>query len=69
MSAALGNVFDAGFRDFDPKLLRLSSGLGVQSTGSSDHRFEVLVGFGTETFEQGTKVDSFRLVIGGTNGF
>jgi hypothetical protein len=69
MSASVGNVFDAGLRDFDPKLLRLSSGIGVQSTGSTDHRLELLVGFGTETFDQGTKVDSFRLVLGGTNGF
>jgi hypothetical protein len=69
MSMSAGNVFDAGLRDFDTKLLRLSGGLGVQSTGDADHRLELLVGFGTETFDQGTKVDSFRLVLGGTNGF
>jgi hypothetical protein len=69
MSAVVGNVFDAEWRDFDPKLLRLSTGIGIQSTGSPDHRLELLVGFGTETFDAGAKVDSFRLVIGGTNGF
>jgi hypothetical protein len=69
MSASVGNVFDAGLGDFDPKLLRLSGGIGLQSTGNADHRLELLVGFGTETFDQGTKVDSFRLVLGGTNGF
>jgi hypothetical protein len=69
MSVAVGNVFDTGFRDFDPKLLRLSSGIGIQSTGSPDHRLELLVGFGTETFDQHAKVDSFRLAIGGTHGF
>jgi hypothetical protein len=69
MSVAVGNAFDTGFRDFDTKLLRLSSGIGIQSTGSPDHRLEVLVGMGTETFDQGAKVDSFRLAIGGTNGF
>ena len=58
-----------GLRDFAPGLLRLSSGIGVQSNGSPDHRFEILAGFATETFEQGGKVDSFRLVLGGTNGF
>jgi hypothetical protein len=67
--ASVGNVFDAGLRDFDPSLLRLSSGIGIQSTGSPDHRFELLVGFGTETFAQGAQVDSLRLVFGGTNGF
>jgi hypothetical protein len=69
MSVAVGNAFDVGFRDFDPKLLRLSSGIGIQSTGSPDHRLELLIGLGTETFDQRAKVDSFRLAIGGTNGF
>jgi hypothetical protein len=69
MGVAVGNAFDVGFRDFDPKLLRLSSGIGFESTGSADHRLEVLVGFGTETFDQRAKVDSFRLAIGGTHGF
>jgi outer membrane protein assembly factor BamA len=69
LHAAVGNVFDAGFRDFDTKLLRASWGVGVRSSGSPDHQFEVVVGFGTETFDQGAKVDSFRLGIGGTHGF
>jgi hypothetical protein len=69
MRASVGNVFDAGYRDFDPKLLRFSSGIGVQSNGSPDHRLEILLGFATETFDQGAKVDSIRFVIGGTNGF
>jgi hypothetical protein len=69
MRASVGNVFDAGLRDFDPKLLRFSSGIGAQSSGSPDHRFEILFGVATETFDQGAKVDSIRLVIGGTNGF
>src|SRR5262249_20620617 len=69
MRASLGNVFDVGLRDFAPGLLRLSSGIGVQSNGSPDHRLEILVGFATEPFDLGGKVDSFRLVIGGTNGF
>jgi hypothetical protein len=66
---AAGNVFDAGLRDFDPKLLRLSSGIGIRSTGSPDHQIELDLGIGTETFEQGTEVTSFRVAIGGTNGF
>lgn len=66
---ATGNVFDSGLRGFDPKLLRLSSGIGIRSTGSPDHQIELDIGFGTETFEQGTDVTSFRLAIGGTNGF
>jgi hypothetical protein len=69
MRASLGNVFDAGLRDLSAKLLRLSSGIGVQSSGSPDHRLEVLFGFATETFDQGGKIDSIRVVFGGTNGF
>ncbi len=69
MTASVGNVFDAGLADLRPGLLRSSAGIGIQSTGNPDHRLEVLVGFGTETFDQGGKVDSFRLVFGGTHGF
>jgi hypothetical protein len=69
MSAAVGNVFDAGLEDFRFKLLRATAGLGIQSNGDRDHRLEVLVAFGTETFDQGAKVDSLRIVFGGTHGF
>jgi hypothetical protein len=69
MRASVGNVFDAGLRDFKPSLLRFSSGIGAQSNGSPDHRFEILFGFASETFDQGAKIDSLRFVIGGTNGF
>jgi hypothetical protein len=66
---ATGNVFDAHLRGFDPKLLRLSSGIGIRSTGSPDHQIELDLGIGTETFDQGADVTSFRIAIGGTNGF
>src|SRR5262249_38329921 len=69
MHVGVGNVFDARLRDFEAKLLRLSWGIGIRSTGSPDHQIELKVGFGTETFEHGTQVTSFRLAIGGTNGF
>jgi hypothetical protein len=69
MSASVGNVFDAGLDDFRLKLLRASAGIGIESNGDRDHRLEVLVAFGTETFDQGGKVDSLRIVFGGTHGF
>ncbi|MDF2693422.1 MAG: hypothetical protein K0S65_1805, partial [Labilithrix sp.] len=37
--------------------------------GSPDHTFEFLAGFGTETFDQGTEVSSFRLLFGTNRGF
>jgi hypothetical protein len=67
--AAVGNVFDAGLRDFSPSLLRMAGSLGVRTTSSPDHPFEILLGAGTETFEHGAQLTSFRLAVGGTNGF
>jgi hypothetical protein len=69
VQAAVGNVFGAGLRDFEPRLLRLSSGIGLRTTSSPDSAFEILVGFGTDTFADGAKVTSGRLAIGGTYGF
>jgi hypothetical protein len=69
MHVAIGNVFDRAFVEFSPSLFRLSSGIGVRTTGKRDHRFEILAGLGTETFEQGAKITSFRLVFGATRGF
>lgn len=69
MHVATGNVFGPGLEDFDPNLLRLSSAIGFRSTGSDDHYLEILTGFGTETYEEGWSVTSFRLVVGGNSGF
>jgi hypothetical protein len=66
---AVGNVFDAGLKDFSTNLLRLSSSLGVRTSSSPDHQFEILFGVGSETFEHGAQITAFRLAIGGTNGF
>ncbi|HEX3593503.1 MAG TPA: hypothetical protein VHU80_00315, partial [Polyangiaceae bacterium] len=65
----IGNVFDNGLSDFNAKLFRLSSGIGIRSTNSPDHQLGIEVGFGTETIQDGLDVTSFRLAIGGTNGF
>jgi hypothetical protein len=69
MSASVGNVFNAGLDDFQLKLLRASAGIGINSTGDRDHRLEVLFALGSETFDQGATVNSFRIVVGGTHGF
>jgi hypothetical protein len=41
----------------------------LRSVGSSDHYLEFLAGAGTETYEQGWDVTSFRFVVGGNSGF
>ncbi|HVH41133.1 MAG TPA: BamA/TamA family outer membrane protein [Labilithrix sp.] len=64
-----GNVFGPHLGDFTTKLLRLSGAIGVESIGSPDHTFELLAGFGTETFERNLEVNSFRLLFGTNRGF
>jgi len=66
---SVGNVFGEHLDGFDPELLRSSFGIGLQSTGTRDHVFEVLVAAGTETFQDGGAVENLRLVFGATSGF
>jgi hypothetical protein len=68
MQAAVGNVYGAHLDDFDPRLLRLSAALGLESDSSPDSNFQLLLGMGTETFEHGAQVDSFRLAFGTSRG-
>jgi hypothetical protein len=69
MRLEVGNVFGEHLRDFDPGLLRMSAAIGVESAGLSDSPLEVVLGFGSETFESGAKIDSFRLFVGTHHGF
>jgi hypothetical protein len=62
LQVAVGNVFDAHLSDFKPELSRLSCAFALATT--TDPPFEFLVGFGTETFEHGTQVDSLRVSLG-----
>jgi hypothetical protein len=62
LQAAVGNVFGEHLTGFDPKLLRLSAGFGLATT--SNPPLELLIGFGTDTFDRGATVDSFRVSVG-----
>jgi hypothetical protein len=64
MQAAVGNVFGEHLNDVTPSLLRFSGAVGLATAGSPDSSVQVLIGFGTETFEQGGQVDSIRVVAG-----
>jgi hypothetical protein len=68
MQAAVGNVFGAHLDGFDARLGRLSAALGLETDGSPDSNFQFLIGFGTETFDQGGRIDSFRLAFGVSRG-
>jgi len=65
----LGNVFGEHLADFRPGRLRWSGALGVESTGTPDNAFQVLIAVGSETFESGGQVDSWRVSLGTTRGF
>jgi hypothetical protein len=69
IQAAVGNVFDGHLDDFKTSLLRFSGAVGFESIGTPDNSIEVLFGVGTETFDHGGQVDSFRLVFGSNRGF
>lgn len=69
VSGAVGNVFGEHFDELDPDLLRMAFWGGVRSSEARDHSFDFLIGFGTETFEQGAEVTELRFVFGAKQGF
>ncbi len=66
---AVGNVFGSHLSGIRPGLLRSSFGIALDSVGSMDQPFEVLLAFGTEPFEAGGHVESVRFVLGTRAGF
>jgi hypothetical protein len=64
-----GNVFGKGLSGFELASLRSSFGLGLAMLGSQDHTFQALVAFGTEPYDAGARIDSFRFALGTTAGF
>jgi outer membrane protein assembly factor BamA len=69
MHAEVGNVFGEHLSGFEAGKLRFSGSIGVEDTNPGDHRTQFLLGFGSETFESGGKIDSFRFLFGTTYGF
>ncbi len=69
IQVAIGNVYDDRFAGLSPGNTRLSAGIGLAAVNQRDHFFEFLVGFGTETFENGAQVESFRFLFGGIQNF
>jgi hypothetical protein len=69
MHAEVGNVFGEHLGGFAFKKLRWSGSIGIESSGVSDNPLQIMIGTGSETFESGGKIDSFRFVLGTTNGF
>lgn len=69
IQGALGNVFGPQLEDFKTKLLRVSSAIGVESVGTADHTFEILLGLASETIESGANLNSVRFAFGTNRGF
>jgi hypothetical protein len=64
-----GSVFGQGLSGFDLGAFRSSYGFGMAAVGAQDHPFQVLIALGTEPWESGAAIDSFRFVFGTTAGF
>lgn len=69
MHAAVGNVWGERFKGFDMKANRLSSGLGFRSNGDRSSGFEFLFAVGSDPFDEGFAISSFRLLVGSHHGF
>lgn len=68
MQAAVGNVFGPKLDGFALERLRFAAALGLESSMSDDAALEAVLGFGTETFENGAGVESWRFSIGVRSG-
>ena len=64
LQAAVGNVLGVHLQGFETNLLRFSGAFGIETDSSPDSSFELIVGFGTETFDHGAQVDSVRVAVG-----
>jgi len=69
---AVGNVFGEHLQGFDAGLLRFSGAFGLSiggfqtksAMGAEDAPIELLIGVGSETFDQGGQIDSLRVMAG-----
>jgi hypothetical protein len=69
MHAEFGNVFGEHLAGFELAKFRWSGSIGIESSDVTDNPLQIMLGLGSETFESGGSVDSFRFVLGTTNGF
>lgn len=67
--ASVGNAFGQDLAGLSFERLRASFGFGVMPGSRDDHPFELLLAFGTEPFDLGGDVTTFRVVVGTTTGF
>jgi hypothetical protein len=66
---AVGNAFGDRLDGFAAGKLRMSADIGFTTSTAHDQGFELVLGLGTETFDQGAHVTSVRVAIGSRRGF
>lgn len=69
LQISVGNVLPGHLDGLSLDRMRLSATLGVRSASRTDHSFDFLIGIGTEPFDGGFELSSFRLLIGTKDGF
>ena len=69
LQAAVGNVYGEHLQGISWGQSRFSGAIGMESRGSRDSVFQLLMGFGTETFDSGADINSIRVVVGARSGF
>ena len=69
LQAAVGNVYGTHLSGITLGGSRFSGAIGMESRGSKDSVFQLLMGFGTETFDNGAQFNSIRVVAGARSGF
>lgn len=60
----LGNAFGAHLDGLAARKLRMSGDIGLTTSTDPDSGLEILVGLGSETFEQGADITSVRVMLG-----
>jgi hypothetical protein len=65
----LGNAYGARLTGLAPGALRMSGDLGFTTSSARDQGVELVVGVGSETFDQGAEVTSLRVMLGSRRGF
>lgn len=66
---SLGNAFDEHLHDLALGRMRVSGDFGITTADARDQGFELILGAGTETIEQGARITSIRIAIGTRGGF
>ncbi len=65
-----GNVFVARFSGLTAGAMRGSAGLGISLAGLTEDRYiELSTSVGTQPFDEGFELTSFRLILGFTNDY